>query len=147
MRQVPCMKHDAGILHLLFRPSCKVLDQKHPSPSPLGKNKEATSLLMADGFYVLECFLTCSTVSQHELKLHASLTFSFTISQSAKFTYGLVQERKKAKPSKSTFYDSLVFKSLLPSAHCDDFCRLVEECAGHLIHRLEVHEVVISVEL
>jgi hypothetical protein len=48
-------------------------------------------------------FLACSTVSQHELKLPASLTFSFAISQSAKFTYGLVQERKKQSHQKAHF--------------------------------------------
>ena len=53
MQQVPCMKHDAGILHLLFRLSYKVLNQKHPSPSPLGKNHQPFK--DTDGFYVLEC--------------------------------------------------------------------------------------------
>lgn len=55
MRQVPCMKHDAGILHLLFRLSYKVLNQNIPPPPPWVKTKKTISLLMTDGFYVLEC--------------------------------------------------------------------------------------------
>ena len=54
MQQVPCMKHDAGILHLLFRLSYKVLNQNILPPSPLGKSHQP--LKDTDGFYVLECF-------------------------------------------------------------------------------------------